>query len=181
HNFPTSPVFDKAEKLPRFGFGDVHLGLIIALTAVLMVALVTHRMRFGFAARFAGDNPRAAQAMGFDTARVMLVSILLGGAMAGLAGGVIVAGTEHRLTQAVGLQMTFNGIIIAALARNLPLLIPIVSFFIAGLAVASQSLKVFYGVSEGIVLIIQGIILLTLVTFQFATTYRVTIAAARPA
>ncbi|MEM6663118.1 MAG: ABC transporter permease [Pseudomonadota bacterium] len=181
HNFPTSPVFDNAEKLPRFGFGDVHLGLVIALTAVLVVALVTHRMRFGFAARFAGDNPRAAQAMGFDTARVMLVSILVGGAMAGLAGGVIVAGTEHRLTQAVGLQMTFNGIIIAALARNLPLLIPIVSFFIAGLAVASQSLKVFYGVSEGIVLIIQGIILLTLVTFQFATTYRVTIAAARPA
>ena len=104
----------------------------------------------------------------------MLTSILIGGAMAGLAGAVIVTGTEHRLTQAVGLNMTFNGIIIAALARNLPLLIPIVAFFIAGLSVASQSLKVFYGVSEGIVRIIQGSILLTLVTFQFATTYRVT-------
>lgn len=181
HNFPTSPVFDDAEKLPRFGYGDTNLGLVIALVAVAGVALVTHRMRFGFAARLAGDNARAARGLGFNTAQVMLISILAGGAMAGLAGGVIVAGTEHRLTQAVGLHMTFNGIIIAALARNVPLLIPIVSFFIAGLAVASASLKVFYGVSEGIVLIIQGIILMTLVTFQFATTYRVTVAPARSA
>ena len=181
HNFPTSPVFDDAEKLPRFGYGDTNLGLVIAMVAVAGVALVTHRMRFGFAVRLAGDNARAARGLGFNTARVMLISILAGGAMAGLAGGVIVAGTEHRLTQAVGLHMTFNGIIIAALARNVPLLIPIVSFFIAGLAVASASLKVFYGVSEGIVLIIQGIILMTLVTFQFATTYRVTVAPARPA
>ncbi|MEM1345509.1 MAG: ABC transporter permease, partial [Pseudomonadota bacterium] len=139
------------------------------------------RMRFGFAARLAGDNPRAARALGFDTGRIVLLSILAGGAMAGLAGAVIVSGTEHRLTQAVGLNMTFNGIVIAALARNMALLIPIVSVFIAGLAVASASLKVFYGVSEGIVLIIQGIILLTLVTFQFATTYRVRLSAARAA
>lgn len=180
HNFPTSPVFDETEKLARFGYGDTNTGLIIALVAVAAIALVTHRMRFGFAARFAGDNVRAAEALGFNTGRIMLISILAGGAMAGLAGGVIVAGTEHRLTQVVGLHMTFNGIIIAALARNAPLMIPIVSFFIAGLSVASASLKVFYGVSEGIVLIIQGIILMTLVTFQFATTYRVTIARQRP-
>ena len=93
--------------------------------------------------------------------------------MAGLAGGVIVAGTEFRLTQAVGLNMTFNGIVIAALARNSPGWIPLWSLFIAGLNVAGASLKVFYGVSEGIVLIIQGVILLTLVSGQFVTTYRI--------
>ncbi|MEM8537483.1 MAG: ABC transporter permease [Pseudomonadota bacterium] len=181
HNFPTSPVFNDYERLPQLGFGDTHLGLILALLVVALIAFGTHSMRIGFAAKFAGDNPRAARALGFDTMRVMLISILVGGAMAGLAGAVIVAGTEHRLTQAVGLNMTFNGIVIAALARNLPILIPVVAFFIAGLSVASQSLKVFYGVSEGVVLIIQGIILLTLVTFQFTTTYRVRVKSTRSA
>lgn len=181
HNFPTSPVFDDAEKLSRFGFGDTHTGLVIALAVVLAVAVLTHRTRFGFAARLSGDNARAAEALGYDTRRIVLLSILLGGAMAGLAGGMIVSGTEHRLTQVVGVHMTFNGIIVAALARNMPLMIPVVSFFMAGLSVASASLKVFYGVSEGIVLIIQGIILLVLVTFQFTTTYRVTIHRRRPA
>ncbi|MDH3740714.1 MAG: ABC transporter permease [Hyphomicrobiales bacterium] len=178
HNFPTSPVFDETEKLVRFGFGDTNLGLVIALIAVAAIAVMIHRLRFGFASRFSGDNARAAQALGFNTNRIMLVSILLGGAMAGLAGGVIVSGTEFRLTQAVGVNMTFNGIVIAALARNEPLWIPLVSFCIAGLNVASATLKVFYGVSEGVVLIIQGIILLTLVTCQFVATYRVSISPA---
>ncbi|PWR03771.1 ABC transporter permease [Meridianimarinicoccus roseus] len=176
HNFPTSPIFDAAERLPRFGFGDVNAGLPIAVLALLSAALMIHRLRFGFAARFAGDNPRAARALGYDTGRLLLISILLGGAAAGLAGSVIVTGTEFRLSQAVGMSMTFNGIVIAALARNDPLLIPVASLFMAGLSGAGASLKVFYGVSEGIVLVIQGIFLMCLVTCQFATTYRIALA-----
>ncbi|MGR3804589.1 ABC transporter permease [Marinibacterium profundimaris] len=175
-NFPTSPVFGEAEKLARFGWGDVNGGLVLALVAVALAALALGRLRYGYAARFVGDNPKAALALGFPAGRVLLLSILAGGAMAGLAGGVIVAGTEYRLTQAVGLNMTFNGIVIAALARNAPGWIPLVALFIAGLYVAGASLKVFYGVSEGIVLIAQGIILLVLVTAQFVTTYRVRLA-----
>lgn len=176
HNFPTSPVFDAGERLPRFGFGDVNAGLVIALLDVLAAAVMVHRSRFGFAARFAGDNQKAARALGYDTNRILLTSIVLGGAAAGLAGGVIVAGTEFRLSLAVGLTMTFNGIVIAALARNEPMWIPIASIFMAGLSGAGASLKVFYGVSEGVVLVTQGIVLLSLVTCQFITTYRVKIA-----
>ncbi|MEM8731494.1 MAG: ABC transporter permease [Pseudomonadota bacterium] len=175
-NFPTSPVFDDSEKLARFGWGDVNGGLILALVAVAVATVALNALRFGFAARFVGDNPRAARALGFPVTRVLMISVLAGGAMAGLAGGVIVAGTEFRLSQAVGLNMTFNGIVIAALAWNAPLWIPLVSLFIAGLNVAGASLKVFYGVSEGIVLIAQGLILLSLVSGQFVTQFRVRVA-----
>jgi simple sugar transport system permease protein len=176
YNFPSSPVFDPAERLPQLGFGAVHAGLFVALAAVAGTALLLHRAPYGFAARFTGDNPLAARAAGFDTARVTAAAVLLGGAMAGLAGGLVVTGTEFRLTQQIGLHATFNGIVIAALARNAPLLIPPVSLFLAGLLVASASLKVFYGVSEGVVLVIQGIILLTLVSAQFFTAYRIALA-----
>lgn len=174
-NFPTSPVFDPGERLARLGWGDVNAGLALALLAVAVASLALGATRFGFAARFVGDNPRAARALGFPVRRVLMVSILAGGAMAGLAGGVIVAGTEFRLTQAVGLNMTFNGIVIAALARNAPGWIPLWALFIAGLNVAGASLKVFYGVSEGIVLVVQGVILLALVTGSFVTTFRLRI------
>jgi simple sugar transport system permease protein len=181
YNFPSSPVFDAAERLPRLGFGNVHAGIFVALAAVAAIAWLSHRAPFGFASRFTGDNPRAARAIGFPTTRVMAVTILLGGAMAGLAGGLVVAGTEYRLSQQIGLNATFNGIVIAALARNEPLWIVPVSLFIAALNVASASLKVFYGVSEGVVLIIQGIILLSLVSAQFFTTFRVALAPTEPA
>ena len=172
-NFPSSPVFDAAERLPRLGFGSVHAGLFLALACVLGAAWVAHRTRFGFASRFAGDNPDAARAIGFATGRVTVVSVLAGGALAGLAGGVVVTGTEFRLSQQIGLHATFNGIVIAALARNEPLWLVPVAVLIAGLTVAAASLKVFYGVSEGVVLVIQGLILLCLVSGQFLTAYRV--------
>jgi len=172
-NFPSSSVFDSTERLAKLGFGSVHVGLFVALAAVAVIGFAIHRTPLGFAARFTGDNPVAARAQGFATVRVMALSILAGGAMAGLAGGLVVAGTEFRLTQQIGLHATFNGIVIAALARNEPLLVPLVSFLLAGLNVASASLKVFYSVSEGVVLVIQGIILLTLVSSQFFTTYRI--------
>lgn len=175
HNFPSSPVFEAAERLPRLGFGNLHAGLFIALAAAVLCGLLVHRLRFGFAANLTGDNPDAARALGFPTLRIMAVMILLGGAMAGLAGGVVVAGTEYRLTQQIGLFATFNGIVVAALARNEPLAVPVVAFLLAGLSVASGSLKVFYGVSEGVVLTIKGVILLSLVTVQFFTTFRITI------
>ncbi|MCC6009080.1 MAG: ABC transporter permease [Rhodobacteraceae bacterium] len=175
HNFPSSPVLDAVERLPRLGFGNVHAGLFLALAAAGLCGLMVHRLRFGFAANLTGDNPDAARSLGFPTVRIMVVVILLGGAMAGLAGGVVVAGTEYRLTQQIGLFATFNGIVVAALARNEPLAVPLVAFLLAGLAVASGSLKVFYGVSEGIILTIKGVILLSLVTAQFFTTFRVTL------
>ena len=172
-NFPSSPVFDTVERLPQLGAGAVHAGLPIALCAALACGFLVHGTRFGFAARLTGDNPTAARALGFPTVRIMALTILLGGALAGLAGGVVVAGTEHRLGLQIGLFATFNGIVVAALARNEPLAVPVVAFFLAGLDVANASLKVFYGVSEGIVLVIKGIILLSLVTAQFFASYRI--------
>ena len=171
--FPTSPVFDEIEKLPNLGFGDVHLGLVIALIAIAATALVLMRMRVGLYVKFVADNPHAAKALGFPVLTVTILSVLASGAFAGLAGGVVVSGTEFRLTQYVALHATFSGIVIAALARYQPLWIVPAAMFVAGLNVASNSLKVFYGVSEGVVLIIQGIFLLVLVSGQFATTYRV--------
>jgi simple sugar transport system permease protein len=173
-NFPSSPVFDAVERLPELGFGAVHMGLPLALLAAVACGFLVHATRFGFGARLIGDNPAAAQALGFATVRIMTLTILLGGALAGLAGGVVVAGTEHRLGLQIGLLATFNGIVVAALARNEPLAVPVVAFFLAGLDAANASLKVFYGVSESIVLVIKGVILLSLVTAQFFASYSVT-------
>ncbi|WMS44723.1 ABC transporter permease [Acuticoccus sp. MNP-M23] len=171
--FPTSPVFDDLEKLPRLGLGDMHFGLVIALIAIVLAAIFVARSRPGFYAAFVADNPLAARTMGFPVQAVLIGSVLVGGAMAGLAGGIIVSGTEHRLTQFVGLNATFSGIVIAAIARYRPLWIVPAAIFIAGLNVASQSLKVFYGVSEGVVLLIQGIVLLVLVTGQFGAAFKI--------
>lgn len=172
-NFPSSPVFSDTERFGLIGFGNLHSGIFIVLAVVLGLAYLLDRTGFGVASRMTGHNATASRALGFDTVRITLICVVLGGALAGMAGGLVVAGTEYRLSQQVAIQATFNGIVVAALAQNTVLWVPVAALFMAGLDIASASLKVFYGVSEGVVLVVQGLILLTLVTVPFFSTYRI--------
>ena len=172
-NFPVSPDFDAPEKLPLLGWGRIHAGLIVALVAAALCAVLVHASRPGFYARVVGSGRTAGEALGLPVTATIAGFVLLSGALCGLAGGLIVAGTEYRLTQFVGLQATFSGILVATLARLDPLGIVVAAFFVAGVYVAGGTLKVFYGISEGIVVLIQGIVLLVMLTGRFVATYRV--------
>lgn len=172
-NFPVSPPFAAEERLAQLGWGRLHAGLLLALLLAAATALLLRVTRPGFYARSVGASPAAARAAGLPVTATIVGFVLLSGALAGLAGGVVVAGTEHRLTQFVGLHATFSGIVVAMLARLDPLGVVVAAFFVAGAYVAGGTLKVFYGVSEGVVVLLQGIVLMALLVGQFAATYRV--------
>lgn len=172
-NFPVSAPFDEAEKLALLGFGKLHAGLWIALAAALLMAVVVRVTRFGYYTRAVGGSASVARALGLPVAAVTAGWVLASGALAGLAGGVIVSGTEYRLTQFVGLNATFSGILVAVLARLDPLGAVVAAFLVAGVYVAGGTLKVFYSVSEGIVVLIQGIVLMTMIVGRFFAVFRV--------
>ena len=82
---------------------------------------------FGFAARMAGGNVRAAQAAGLPVGRLILVTCLLGGAAAGLAGGVEIAAV-HMQANGVSTRprLGYTGILVSFVARHHPLgIIPV--------------------------------------------------------
>jgi len=114
-SFPVSITFDPAEQLSQLGLGNLHSGLWIAFAIVAIMAIVIDRTRLGFYATAIGLNPMTARATGLPVTRTIVIVVSLSGALAGLAGGVIVAGTEHRLTQFIGAHSTFSGIVIACL------------------------------------------------------------------
>jgi len=102
--------------------------------------------------------------------------VLLSGALAGLAGGVIVTGTEFRLSQYLGNNYTFSGIVIGFLGRAHPLGVIVAAFAVAGMFTAGSSLKVFYSLSDAVVVLIQGMVLISLLSAQFFSTYRLAVA-----
>ena len=77
---------------------DVHWGLVFGLIACVLAYVLLDHTTFGFAARMAGGNVRAAQAAGLPVGPLILVTCLLGGAAAGLAGVVEVAAVDSRPT-----------------------------------------------------------------------------------
>ncbi len=170
--FPHSERFDAVEQLPRLGWERVDVGLAIGVALVAVVWWLVARTRFGAHARIVGSNARMALAAGIPVGLVVFASVGISGALSGAAGFVMAAGQEYRLTGTMAAGYGFSGIMIAFLARNNPIAVPVVAFLIGGLYVGGLNIKSFYGLPEAMVQLIQAIIVLSVAASHFFVSYR---------
>lgn len=171
-SFPNSALFDASERLAEIGWQNLNWGLALALALVLAGAWLVGGSRVGFLMRVAGDNPRMGRALGLPMTGTVLAATLLSGALAGMAGFVICAGAEHRLTQSFATGYGFSGILIAFLARNTPLGVLVAASLVGVLFVAGQSLQVFYQIPGSAVQLIQAVIVLCVAASDFFVRHR---------
>jgi simple sugar transport system permease protein len=171
-NFPHSPQFRAFERLPELGFG-VSSALVLALIFTALSGWLVMFTRFGFYTKFVHDNDRMALAVGVPIGLVTLVSALLSGALSALAGFVIAAAQEGRLTQSYFEGYGFSGILIAFLARNNPIAAMVVAILVAVLFVSGRSLQVFYQIPFAMVQLIQAIIVISVAASEFLMRHRV--------
>lgn len=169
--FPHSPEFHVYERLPEFlaGFSSaIPLALVVALLVWWFVDL----SRAGLYLRFIHANARMADAVGVPVKKLMFAAVLCSGALAGIAGFMVAAGQEGRLTQAFYNGYGFSGILIAFLARNNPLAASVVAILIAGLFVTGRSLQVFYQIPFSMVQLIQAIMVICVASSDFFIRHR---------
>jgi simple sugar transport system permease protein len=171
-NFPHSPQFRVFERLPELGYG-ISSALVLALVFTALSGWLVLFTRFGFYTKFVNDNDRMALAVGVPIALVTLVSALLSGALSALAGFVIAAAQEGRLTQSYFEGYGFSGILIAFLARNNPIAAMVVAILVAVLFVSGRSLQVFYQIPFAMVQLIQAIIVISVAASEFLMRHRV--------
>ena len=172
-NFPHSPQFRAFERLPELGFG-ISSALVLALLFTALSGWLVLVTRFGFFMKFVQNNDRMALAVGVPIGLVTLVSALLSGALSGLAGFVIAAAQEGRLTQSYFEGYGFSGILIAFLARSNPVAAMVVAIFVAILFVSGRSLQVFYQIPFAMVQLIQAIIVISVAASEFFMRHRCT-------
>jgi simple sugar transport system permease protein len=144
---PQSPELLDAARLPQFFAGPsgqgVHLGFFVAVGAAVAVAFVLRRTTFGFRLRVVGQNPDAGRFAGMNVARVSFATLALSGALAGLAGGVQVAGVvPFVLLRDTGTDgIGFTGIAVALLARLSPIGVIASAIFFGLLGTAFRALE----------------------------------------
>ena len=114
--------------------------------------------KFGYEVRAIGANPHAARVVGMSTLKAILIVMVVGGALAGIAGMVEVSATFGRLRTGISPGYGFMGIVIATLARGNVLGTVLIALLFGGLVggLALQTL----GISQAFVFVIQGLILL---------------------
>jgi general nucleoside transport system permease protein len=136
--------------------------LIVAVVVGVAIAVLIKRTRFGFDLRASGLSPSAATASGVNARGMVIKTMLLSGAIAGLIGLPDLLGDTHEFgTQFTG-GLGFLGIAVALLGRNTPVGIALAALLFAFLDRAALPLQ-FADIPSSVVTIIQGTIVLTVV------------------
>jgi general nucleoside transport system permease protein len=136
--------------------------LLVAVVVGVVVAVLLKRTRFGFDLRATGLSASAASASGVDAKRMVITTMLISGAIAGLIGLPDLLGADHNYGTQFTSGLGFLGIAIALLGRNNPIGIAVAAVLFAFLDRASVPLQI-ANIPSSVVTIIQGTIVLAVV------------------
>lgn len=153
----TAPLADQLRigDLPGW---DVHWGLLIGIIGCVFSWVLIERTSWGFAARMAGGNVRAAEVQGLPVGRLIIGFTALGGAFAGLAGVFEVAAVHGSANASLASGYGYTGILIAFLARHNPLAIIPVAILLAGFEASSGLIQRRMDLPDATVLVLQGFV-----------------------
>lgn len=157
--FPRSRLFTDAEQLPIL-WGRVHIGIIVALVAAVVVWVTLRSTRWGFRLRVLGGNPEAARRAGFSSGWLSASALMAGGALAGLGGMLQVSGVEAQLRPAIMSGYGFTGVLAAWMVRQHPLRAIASAALLAAVAVGGNGLKIRAGLSSASVNILMALLLI---------------------
>ncbi|MPR00277.1 ABC transporter permease [Modestobacter sp. I12A-02628] len=136
--------------------------LLVAVVVGVVVAVLLKRTRFGFDLRASGLSPSAASASGVDARAMVVKTMLISGAIAGMIGLPDLLGNDHQYGTEFTSGLGFLGIAVALLGRNNPVGIAFGALLFAFLDRASVPLQLAQ-IPSSVVTIIQGTIVLSVV------------------
>jgi len=156
----TYPIAD-LNMLGKIGDSRVHYGLIYGLVACAIAYFLIQRTTFGFAARTAGGNIRAARIAGLPVGKLTIAICFLAGSCAGLAGMVEVAAVQGRANASLNANYGYSGILVAFIARHNPLAAAIVAILLGGILASGGILQRVHQLPDATVLLFQGLVFLS--------------------
>jgi hypothetical protein len=146
------PILVKGSKL--------HLGFFLALLLAVLFSILLYKTRFGYELRLSGSNPSFAKMVGISSSKVILLTQVLAGMVAGLGGAVEQMGMYQRFNWQESPSYAWDGVIIAILSRNNPALVPFSALFLAYIRVGADIMSRKSDVQNELVALIQALLIL---------------------
>lgn len=169
----TTPLTEQLRVGDMFGY-DVHWGLAAGLIACVASWVLIDKTSWGFAARIAGGNVRAAQIQGLPVGWLIIGFTALGGAFAGLAGVFEVTAVQGTANASLAAGFGFTGILVSFLARHNPLAIIPVAILLAGFEASSGLIQRRMDLPDATVLVLQGFVFIAiLISETFYGRFRI--------
>lgn len=170
NGFPKIASFDKSAVLPKL-FG-VQIGWVIALILVAILFVYLRYTKQGYEISVVGESRATATYAGMNVQKIILRTMFLSGAVAGIAGMVQVTGSDRTLTTGVAGGVGFTAIIVAWLAQLNPVSSLIIAFLFSVLEKGSSVVQSQFGLSTDCADVLQGIILFFVLGCEFFIRYK---------
>lgn len=181
-NFPQSALFPDVAMLPVLIAGTrANIALFVAVIATVLAWILVRRSMIGYKLEVGGTAPNAARYAGFSEKQAVWLSLLIGGAAAGLAGVLEVAGPLGQLQRVISPGYGFAAIIVAFLGGLNPVGILFAAFFMAVILVGGDIAQTSAGVPYALNTVLQGILLVTYIAARLFVDYRVRLKRTLPA
>jgi simple sugar transport system permease protein len=143
--YPQTAVFEQPALLPRLmpGLSLSLPAILVAVTSFVLVFFILRGTRWGLQLKAMGKSERSAYLLGVRTSRNVLLSMLLCGALAGLAGALLVLSpiARGRLLTGVSGGVGFLGVLIVMLVNTQATWVPIVALFFAIVPIGTLKLQ----------------------------------------
>lgn len=141
-NAPTSwPIVDGTMYPKLIPHTQLHLGLIIAIIAMILLFIVMRYTTLGQRVRIVGQNPMAARHAGIKFEQVFLLTFFISGSLAGLAGASEILGYQTRLITGFAPTTGYDAIAVALLGGYQPFIVGLSALFFAGLQTGSVAME----------------------------------------
>jgi simple sugar transport system permease protein len=168
---PQTERLVESADLPRLlGSGRFHIGPLIAILAAVVAYILLWRTPVGYRIRAVGQNADASRYAGIPVKRTIVLALTMSGALCGLAGAVLVFGSEsHRMvtdgsTAGFTGSAGFNGIVAALFGGLHPLWTIPASYLFGGLLVGGLALQRAVQVPSALILALNGLVVIFVVS-----------------
>ena len=152
---------------------DFGWNVIIVVAVTVFMYLYMNKSKHGYEIAVIGDSENTARYAGIRVNRAYVRTIILSGAICGLAGFVAVSGASHTISISTAGGRGFTAIIVAWLAQFNSVVMVIFSFLLVFLQKGAQAIASAYNLSQEVSEMITGIILFFLLGSEFFVNYTV--------
>lgn len=159
--------------LPTIGGKDYLLNIIVVLVITVAMYIYLKYSKHGYELTVVGESENTARYIGVNVKKVILRTMALSGAICGIAGLLLVGGTNHTISTTTAGGRGFTAIMVSWLAKFNPIYMILTAFIIAFLEVGAGEISTVFGFNESFSDIITGIILFFIIGSEFFINYEV--------